>query len=71
MDKWATSKSTTKVWVKLLLLFENTLKLNFEVVLGDTKYHVSIQSRVARPYSAPRERVWNTAIEQLVAQEFN
>ena len=32
-DKWATSKSTqlsTKVWVKLLLLLENALKLNFE-----------------------------------------
>ena len=32
-DKWATSKSTqlsTKVWVKLLLLPENALKLNFE-----------------------------------------
>jgi len=32
-DKWATSKSTqlsTKIWVKLLLLLENALKLNFE-----------------------------------------
>jgi len=31
MDKWATSKSTqlsTKIWVKLLLLLENALKLN-------------------------------------------
>jgi len=31
-DKWATSKSTqlsTKVWVKLLLLLENALNLNF------------------------------------------
>ena len=31
-DKWATSKSTqlsTKVWVKLLLLLENALKLNY------------------------------------------
>jgi len=31
MDKWATSTSTqlsTKVWVKLLLLLENALKLN-------------------------------------------
>ena len=30
-DKWATSKSTqlsTKVWVKLLLLLENALKLD-------------------------------------------
>jgi len=26
---------------------------------------------LARPYSAPRERVWDMAIEQLVAQEFN
>jgi len=35
MDKWATSKSTqlsTKVWVKLLLLLENALKLNFEAL---------------------------------------
>jgi len=32
-EKWATSKSTqlsTKVWVKVLLLLENALKLNFE-----------------------------------------
>jgi len=31
MDKWATSTSTqlsTNVWVKLLLLLENALKLN-------------------------------------------
>ena len=35
MDKWATSKSTqlsTKIWVKLLLLLENALKLNFEAL---------------------------------------
>ena len=35
MDKWATSKSTqlsTKVWVKLLLLLEYALKLNFEAL---------------------------------------
>jgi len=35
-DKWATSKSTqlsTKVWVKLLLLLENALKLNFEALI--------------------------------------
>ena len=35
MDKWATSKSTqlsTKVWVKLLLLYENALILNFEAL---------------------------------------
>jgi len=35
MDKWATSKSTqlsTKGWVKLLLLLENALKLNFEAL---------------------------------------
>ena len=34
-DKWATSKSTqlsTKLWVKLLLLLENALKLNFEAL---------------------------------------
>jgi len=34
-DKWTTSKSTqcsTKVWVKLLLLLENALKLNFEAL---------------------------------------
>jgi len=34
-DKWATSKSTqlsTEVWVKLLLLLENALKLNFEAL---------------------------------------
>jgi len=34
-DKWATSKSTqlsTKIWVKLLLLLENALKLNFEAL---------------------------------------
>ena len=34
-DKWATLKSTqlsTKIWVKLLLLLENALKLNFEVL---------------------------------------
>ena len=34
-DKWATSKSTqlsTKVWVKLLLLLENALKLNVEAI---------------------------------------
>ena len=34
-DKWATSKSTqlsTKIWVKLLLLLEDTLKLNFEAL---------------------------------------
>jgi len=33
MDKWATSKSTqlpTKILVKLLLLLEDALKLNFE-----------------------------------------
>ena len=33
IDKWVTSKSTqlsTKTWVKLLLLLENALKLNFE-----------------------------------------
>jgi len=35
MDKWATSKSTqlsTKIWVKLLLLLENALKLNVEAL---------------------------------------
>jgi len=35
MDKWATSRSTqlsTKIWVKLLLLLENALKLNFEAL---------------------------------------
>ena len=34
-DKWATSKSTqlsTKIWVKLLLLLENALKLNSEAL---------------------------------------
>ena len=34
-DKWATSKSSqllTKAWVKLLLLLENALKLNFEAL---------------------------------------
>ena len=34
-DKWATSRSTqlsTNIWVKLLLLLENTLKLNFEAL---------------------------------------
>jgi len=34
-DKWTTSKSTqlsTKVWVKLLLLLEKALKLNFEAL---------------------------------------
>jgi len=34
-DKWATSKSTqlsTNVWVKLLLLLQNALKLNFEAI---------------------------------------
>ena len=34
-DKWATSKSTrlsTKIWVKLFLLLENALKLNFEAL---------------------------------------
>ena len=34
-DKWASSKSTqlsTKIWVKLLLLLENALKLNFEAL---------------------------------------
>jgi len=34
-DKWATSKVaqlSTKVWVKLLLLLENALKLNFEAL---------------------------------------
>jgi len=36
-DKWATLKSTQlqlsmKVWVKLLLLLENALKLNFEAI---------------------------------------
>ena len=34
-DKWATSKSTqlsTKIWVKLLLLLENALKLDFEAL---------------------------------------
>ena len=29
------------------------------------------QSRVVRPCSTPRERVWDMATEQLVAQEFN
>jgi len=35
MDKWATSKSIqllTKGWVKLLLLLENALKLNFKAL---------------------------------------
>jgi len=35
MDKWATSKFTqllAAVWVKLLLLLENALKLNFKVI---------------------------------------
>jgi len=32
-DKWATSKSTQhSVWVKLLLLLKNALKLNFEAL---------------------------------------
>jgi len=34
-DKWATSKATqlpTKGWVKLLLLLESALKLNFEAL---------------------------------------
>ena len=34
-NKWAASKSTqlsTKVWVKLLLLLENALKLSFEAL---------------------------------------
>jgi len=34
-DKWATSEATqlsTKVYVKLLLLLENALKLNFEAL---------------------------------------
>jgi len=30
-DKWATSKST-QLWVKLFLLLENALKLNFEAL---------------------------------------
>ena len=30
MDKWA--QLSTKIWVKLLLLLENALKLNFEVL---------------------------------------
>ena len=28
-----------------------------------------LYSRMARPYSTPREKVWDMAIEQLVAQE--
>ena len=35
MDKWATSKSiqlSTKIWVKLLLLLENAIKLNIEAL---------------------------------------
>ena len=35
MDKWATSKSTqlsAKIWVKLLLMLENAVKLNFEAL---------------------------------------
>jgi len=34
-NKWATSRPiqlSTKVWVKLLLLLENALKLNFEAL---------------------------------------
>ena len=31
-NKWTTSKSTTKVGVKLLLLLENASKLNFEAL---------------------------------------
>ena len=36
-DKWATSKSTqlsTKVWVKVLLLLENALKIHFDDVVN-------------------------------------
>ena len=39
-DKWATSKSTqlsTKVWVKLLPLLENALKLNFHTYQNRVK----------------------------------
>ena len=32
---------------------------------------IVIWSRVTTPYSAPREGVWDMAIEQVVAQEFN
>ena len=43
-DKWATSKSTqlsTKIWVKLLLLLENALKLNFWGPLTSWKFEPS------------------------------
>ena len=32
---------------------------------------ISTQSCVARPYSTPKERVWDMVIKQLVAQVFN
>ena len=31
-NKWATSKLSAKVWVKLLFLLENVLKLNLEAL---------------------------------------
>jgi len=31
-DKWATSQLSTNILVKLLLLLENALKLNFEAL---------------------------------------
>ena len=51
-DKWATSKATqlsTKVWVKLLFLLENYLKLKFEA-LQRTENLNSKTSHTLRPH---------------------
>ena len=52
--KWATSKSTqlsTNVWVKLLLLLENALKLNFWGPLTNWKFEPCPRAHTLTPSS--------------------
>jgi len=59
-DKWETSKSTqlsTKVWVKLLLLLENALKLNFHTYQNRLKSS-TVQKGQPTPCRGRPEHMW-------------
>jgi len=58
----------------LTCLLHNVRDMNTYIQAITSLNHLGVclsLSRVARPYSTPRERVWDMTTEQLVAQEFN
>jgi len=65
-DKWATSKSTQlsiNIWVKLLLLLENALNLNFEALsltenLNPLRAHTHSDPIINKHTNRLKDQLW-------------